>query len=128
MKQRVKSSGFQVRYSLFRKYLLFGIVILLVSFISLGVMMYIFVNNYWEREQKNTLIATAERVKEKIESSNERLSIFTTITGRNSLLDKPLPFMSGDVGSDILLVDRTGTCIDCSEGESCRHHRYALPS
>lgn len=128
MKQRAKASGFQLKNSLFRKYLTFGLVILLVSFISLGVMMYIFVNNYWEREQKNTLIATAERVKEKVESSNERLSLFTSITGRNSLIDKPLPFMSGDVGSDILLVDRTGTCIDCSEGTSCKHRRYALPS
>ena len=107
---------------------MFGMVILLVSFISLGVMMYIFVNSYWEREQKNNLISTARQVAQKIESSDERLSIFTSITGRNSLLDKPLPFMSGDVGSDILLVDRTGTCVDCSEGENCKHHRYALPS
>lgn len=102
--------------------------ILLVSFISLGVMMYIFVDNYWEREQKNTLIATAQRVAEKIEKSEERLAIFTSITGRNSMLDKPLPFMSGDVGSDILLVDLTGTCVDCSEGDSCYHRRHALPS
>ncbi len=128
MKQRAKSSGFQVKSSLFRKYLMFGLIILLVSFISLGVMMYIFVNSYWEREQKNTLIATAERVAEKIESSQERLSIFTTISGRSSLLDKPLPYMSGDVGSDILLVDLTGTCVDCSEGDNCYHRRHALPS
>lgn len=128
MKPKAKPSGFRIRHSLFRKYLLFGLSILLVSFISLGVMMYIFVNSYWEREQKNNLIATAQQVAEKIESSNERLSIFTSITGRNSLLEKPLPFMSGDVGSDILLVDRTGTCVDCSEGDSCKHRRYALPS
>ena len=128
LKPRVKSSGFQVKYSLFRKYLLFGLIILLVSFISLGVMMYIFVSSYWEREQKNNLVATAQRVVDKIESSNERLSLFSVTTGQTNLFEKPLPFMSGDVGSDILLVDRTGTCIDCTEGDGCIHRRRALPS
>ncbi len=128
MKPKAKSTGFQVKSSLFRKYLLFGLIILLVSFISLGVMMYIFVKNYWEREQKNTLVTTAQHIAERIEATRDPLNIFSSINDRESLLDKALPFMSDDVGYDILLVDRTGTCVDCSESENCKHRRYALPS
>jgi uncharacterized membrane protein len=70
LKQRAKKSGFRLRRSLFGKYLAFGLIILLVSFIALSVMMYIFVNSYWEREKKNNLIDNATRVASIVEASS----------------------------------------------------------
>lgn len=128
MKPRAKTSGFRVRHTLFRKYLLFSLTILLISFISLGVMMYIFVNSYWEREQKNNLVATAAKVAERVEDAWSSLSTFDIVTGRGELLKKPLAFMTGDVGSDILLVDTRGQCLDCTEGKRCIHIEQDLPS
>ena len=68
-----KAPYFRVRRSLFKKYLIFGIVILLTSFIALSVTMYIFVNRYWEEEKKVSLIDNAKRVADVIESSSTYL-------------------------------------------------------
>ena len=55
-----------MRRSLFKKYLIFGISILLTSFIALSVTMYTFVNRYWEEEKKKTLLDNAHKVSEAI--------------------------------------------------------------
>ena len=50
-----KMPYFRVRRSLFKKYLIFGLGILLTSFLALSVTMYVFVNRYWEEEKKEGL-------------------------------------------------------------------------
>lgn len=127
MKQRAK--GFRVRRSLFGRYLTFGLMILLVSFISLSVMMYIFVNNYWEREKKNNLIDNVTRVASIVEASS-RLSAspYNSALGEYDFFGLTFTTISESIDADIFIVDNTGVCLYCTEGDDCVHHATPLPS
>jgi len=127
LKQRVK--GFRIRRSLFGRYLTFGLMILLVSFIALSVMMYIFVNNYWEREKKNNLIDNVTRVASIVEASS-RLSAgpYNSALGEYDFFGLTLTTISESIDADIFIVDNTGECLYCTEGEGCVHDQSPLPS
>lgn len=91
--------------------------------------MYIFVNSYWEREKKNNLIDNASRVASVVEASSRY-----TASLRNSMLDGydlfGLTFstISQSIDADIFIVDNTGVCQYCTEGEGCVHYTVDLPS
>jgi len=132
LKQRTKSSGFKVRHSLFRKYLTFGLMILLVSFIALSVMMYIFVNSYWEREKKKNLIDNATRVASFVNESSRLNSqsdnlLFHDYT-QGDFFGLTINTISKSIDADIFIVDTTGSCEYCSEGSDCIHHTTPIPS
>ena len=130
MKQRAKSPGFRVRRSLFRKYLAFGLLILLVSFIALSVMMYIFVNSYWEREKKNNLIDNVTRVSSIVEASSRvgALSYFNSELSEYNIFGLTFSTISQSIDADIFIVDNTGECMYCTEGTDCVHHNNPMPS
>ena len=130
MKQKAKSSGFTVRRSLFSKYLAFGVTILLVSFIALSVMMYIFVNNYWEREKKNNLIDNVTRVSSIVEASASfaTFSQYKNILSQYNIFGLTFTTISESIDADIFIVDNTGKCLYCTEGEDCVHYSTPLPS
>ena len=126
-KSKSKPSAFRFRRSLFGKYLVFGLLILFVSFLALSIMMYIFVNSYWEREKKNNLIDNVTRVASMTEASS-RLTSFAQ--GRNPYGELDIFFntISESIDADIFIVDNTGECLYCTEGEGCVHHTTPLPS
>lgn len=129
MKQKAKTPGFRLRRSLFGKYLAFGLIILLVSFIALSVMMYIFVNNYWEREKKNNLIDNATRVASIVEASSRlTLSSYDRAISEYEIFGLTFNTISQSISADIFIVDNTGECLYCTEGGSCVHHKTAVPS
>ena len=127
---RSKKSGFRVRRSLFRKYLTFGLLILLVSFISLSVMMYIFVNSYWEREKKNNLIDNVKHVASMLEASPQRSTflLYGDSMDDIGLYGMTFNIISQSIDADIFIVDNTGECLYCTEGSDCVHLTSALPS
>ena len=68
-RSRNRSRSFRRRHSLFRKYLTFGLVIVLTSFVALSVTMYVFVNRYWESDKKASLMNNARQVAQSVEES-----------------------------------------------------------
>lgn len=134
MKQRVKPHkgkppAFRIRRSLFKKYLTFGLVILLTSFIALSVTMYIFVNSYWEREKKTNLIDNVSRIASVVEASATYLpASHTLILDTHELFGMTFGSIAESIDADIFIVDNTGTCLYCSEGGDCEHFRSGMPS
>ena len=135
MKQRAKKSHrrktppFHRRGSLFRKYLIFGLTILLTSFIALSVTMYIFVNRQWEEEKKVTLIDNATHVADVIETSSTYLpASHTLILDEHTLFGLTFSSISEIIDADIFIVDNTGVCLYCSESDGCVHDTSVLPS
>lgn len=129
-KSKARASGFRVRHSLFRKYLTFGLLILLVSFLALSVMMYIFVNSYWEREKKNNLIDNVTRVASIVEASSRQSAFLQNGSsyGKYDIFPLTLTTISESIDADIFIVDNTGECLYCTEGADCVHHASAMPS
>ena len=117
-----------MRRSLFKKYLIFGITILLTSFIALSITMYYFVNRNWEAEKRTTLLEDAKRFARVIEDSviynpaEQDLQIQET---------SPIGFtvinMSEMVDADIIIVNNKGEFIYCSEGDDCVHRSRKMP-
>lgn len=136
MKQRAnpnrpagKQRPFRRRHSLFRKYLTFGLVILLTSFIALSITMYIFVNRYWEDSKKKDLIDNATRVAQSVEDS---ATYFPTehvlILDEHKLFGLTFSSISEIIGADIFIVDNTGQCLFCTEADGCVHDLNTLPN
>ena len=118
-----------MRRSLFKKYLIFGIVILLTSFIALIVTMYIFVIRYWEEEKKVSLIDNAKRVADVIESSSTYLpAAHMLIIDRESPVGLTVVNMSEIIDADIIVVDNTGKIAYCSAEDADTFASDQLPS
>lgn len=120
---------FRVRRSLFKKYLIFGLGILLTSFLALSVTMYVFVNRYWEEEKKASLLDNAHRVADAIESSSSIIpSVHSLVIDENSLVGLTVINISKSVDADIFITDNTGACLYCSEEGDCVHYQRTFPS
>ena len=139
-KADTKQSGIFVRRSLFRKYLAFGLLITLVSFLSLSIMMYFFVSSYWEREKKNNLIDNVTRVSSYLEKAAQHagsrksngISDSKSILAEGNRFRETFPVISQSIDADIFIVDNEdnpGECLYCSEeGSDCVHYTTDLPS
>lgn len=113
---RGKAPYFRVRRSLFKKYLIFGISILLTSFIALSVTMYIFVNQYWEEQKKASLLDNAHQVADAITSYSSIIpSVHSLVIDEHSLVGLTVISISKSVDADILITDNKGICLYCSE-------------
>ena len=126
---RASSRTFRRRHSLFRKYLTFGLVILLTSFIALSITMYVFVNQYWEDSKKKDLIDNARRVAQSVEDS---ATYFPTehvlILDEHKLFGLTFSSISEIVGAAIFIVDSKGQCLFCTEEDGCVHESGILPN
>ena len=129
MKSRVKKPVFRVKRSLFQKYLAFGLVILFVSFVALGVTMYFFVTNYWKTEKKTTFLESAKQVSEVVLESSYYSPVRRELTINNyNLFAVTLYSLSQSIDADIFVVDNTGEFFACSEdADSCIHRGRTLP-
>ena len=120
--RKSKAPYFRLRRSLFKKYLIFGVSILLVSFIALSVIMYIFINRFWENEKKNMLTENANRLAGVISDS-------ILPTEHSLIIDKTSPVgltvinIDDVIDADVLIVDNTGRCLYCSDGADCVHYQ-----
>lgn len=126
---RGKASYFRVRRSLFSKYLIFGISILLTSFIALSITMYIFINRYWEEQKKEALLDNAHRVADAIESYSALIpSVHSLVIDDKSLVGLTVINISQSIDADIFITDNKGVCLYCSENGNCVHRSHAFPS
>lgn len=129
MKPKTKKPSFSVKLSIFKKYLAFGVFILLISFIALGLTMYFFITNYWVAEKKASLIENANQVASVVEASSSYNS-----ANRVLIVDDPDLFtltistISRSVGADIFVVNNKGKCQYCSESDNCNHIQDNIPS
>ena len=111
--------------SLFKKYLIFGVSILLVSFIALSVTMYVFINSFWENEKKKMLTENANRLAGVI--SNSILPTeHSLIINQNTPVGNTVVNVAEVIDADVTIVDNKGDCIYCSEGTDCVHYTKAL--
>ena len=124
-----RAPRFRIRRSLFKKYLTFGLTILLTSFVALSVTMYIYVNNYWENEKKQNLIDNAQRVAQAVETSAVYLpASHTLILDEWKLFGLTFSSISEIIDADIFIVDNKGQCLFCTEDDGCVHDTKNLPS
>lgn len=129
MKSKVKTPNFRIRRSLFQKYLAFGLMILLVSFIALGITMYYFVTSYWETEKKNNLIDNANKVAEVIEASSDYSSVTRTLIVNDlDLFTVTINTISTSIDADIFVVDTKGECKYCTDKDFIIPQSNAVPS
>ena len=135
-KKKPKTSALRIRRTLFGKYLFFGLLVLLVSFLSLSIMMYIFVNSYWEREKKNNLIDNVTRVSSIVEASSRRSDVLSSSalfggvqsSEEYDFIRLTFSNISQSIDADIFIVDNKGVCTYCTEGSDCVHAASPLPS
>ena len=110
MRPKNKTSLFN-RLSLFQKYLVVSVAIILASFIGLGISMYFFIANYYAAQQKESLIENANQVSILVQET----SSYDDISG-NLVIDDPYYFtktlttISKSVDADIFIVDNKGEC------------------
>ena len=103
--------------------------ILLVSFIALGITMYYFVTSYWEAEKKNNLIDNANKVAQVIEASSDYSSVTRTLIVNDlDLFTVTIDTISKSIDADIFVVDTKGVCKYCSDGDQCIHEAKLIPS
>ena len=126
--RRRRNAPFRVRRSLFKKYLTFGLTILLTSFIALGVTTYIFVNRSWEAEKRRDMTENVSHIAEIVtESAVYDPTTHTLKMDESSNFDLTLSSISNIIGADIFIVDNAGVCHFCTEGNDCYHYQNNMP-
>lgn len=115
--------------SLFSKYLFISLVIVLISFLILGVMLVFFVAQYSADEKQKLLNENANLVSDMIEERVVILndSIFLDETDTN-VVRNIISTISASINSDIFITDRDGTTLLCSEGGNCSHIQHQIPA
>lgn len=128
-RSRNRSRSFRRRHSLFRKYLTFGLVIVLTSFVALSVTMYVFVNRYWESDKKASLMNNARQVAQSVEESAVYLPAeHVLILDEQKLFGLTYSRISEIIAADITIIDGQGICQFCSEDDGCIHETAVFPS
>ena len=128
-RSRNRSRSFRRRHSLFRKYLTFGLVIVLTSFVALSVTMYVFVNRYWESDKKASLMNNARQVAQSVEESAVYLPAeHVLILDEQKLFGLTYSRISEIIAADITIIDGQGICQFCSEEDGCIHETAVFPS
>lgn len=132
MKQKSKINLFN-RLTLFQKYLIFGLSIVLVSFIALGISMYIFVTNYYGDQQKVILTDNAQEIAN-LASDDDNASYYSDsnpplIFLNRDLIETSLATISKSIDADIFIVDNKGKTIICSDlnDNECIHKKKNVP-
>ncbi len=129
MKSRVKNPTFTLRRSIFQKYLIISLAIVLISMISLGVTMLFFVANYWENEKKHNLIENANQVASTIVLlSNYNTANHTIVVDDPELFSATMSTISNSIDADIFVVNNKGKLIYCADLEDCPHKDKIMSS
>lgn len=129
MKSRAKQLTLSLRRSIFQKYLIISVSIVLISMIALGITMLFFVANYWEGEKKQNLIENANQVASVIVASSEYNAITRTLIVENpELFTVTISTIAQSVDADIFVVNNKGKFQYCSEQNECTHIGKELSS
>ncbi len=127
MKSKTKKPPFLLKRSIFRKYLFVSVSIILISMISLGITMLVFMTNYWENEKRETLIENANQVVSVIDALSEydEYSRSLLITDYD-LFQVTITTIAQSSDADIFVVDTKGQVMYCSENDLCSHRDRIL--
>lgn len=129
MKSKAKKPAFLGRRSIFQKYMIVSLSIILTTMIVLGIMMLFFVADYWEEEKKDTLIENANQVASVIvASSNYNLATREIIIENPELFTITISTISQSIDADIFVVDNKGNHKFCSTQGECVHKDQAISS
>ena len=105
--------------TLFKKYLGITSLIIVISFCFLGLVMIVFVSQYWQNEKREVLSKNAYSVAEVAGNSVFQIDEDYTIDGTRMQIF--MTAFANNIGADIFLTDRNGTrLLSCygSSGES----------
>lgn len=130
MKSKAKDLVLSLRHrSIFQKYLIIIVSIILISMIALGITMLFFVANYWEGEKKQNLIENANQVASVIIASSDYNSDARTLIVENpELFTVTISTIAQSVDADIFVVNNKGAFQYCSEQDDCTHIGKELSS
>ena len=113
--------------TLFRKYLRVSAVIVLVSFLLLGVMMLIFISRYWQNDKRELLSQNAENLA--VLTANNVLRSGNQYYVESSRIQGFIAVFSSSIGADIFVTDRSGKTVVCSDLTSdCVHQNHTIPT
>lgn len=117
------------RKSLFSKYLTISLLIVIISFLILGVMLVYFVAQYSSLQKHTSLeentVVVADFVSSASDVVNETLYINPSQT---ALLSNVAETFSSNSDSDILIANLQGNVFFCSEGTYCMHSGITIPT
>lgn len=87
--------------TLFKKYLLVNMSIVLTSFLLLGIMLWTAVSTYWQKEKSDLLIKNAKNIAELFQYSNFEID--------SSDMQTFINIYSSNINADIFISDQSGT-------------------
>lgn len=114
--------------TLFSKYLQISLVIVLVSFLILGVMLVFFVARYSEDDKRELLTENAYSVADLISDSSTLYNNNLYLSRNQSeLLQTVMATISKSINARIFITNNLGDKWLCSEGEFCIHDGFRIP-
>lgn len=117
-----------VKKSLFTRYLSISLLIVLISFMILGVMLVFFVAQYSESEKRDLLDENAKLVSEMI--SERTISVNNDVylgESDTSWVRSVISTISSSINADIFITDINGNTKMCSESGNCPHLTNKVP-
>ncbi|MDP4121025.1 MAG: HAMP domain-containing sensor histidine kinase [Bacillota bacterium] len=102
--------------TLFKKQLAIGLLIVLVSFLILGITLLFFISRYWEGEKESLLLENANEVSNLCQSSSIQNGV--SISPKDpKLFQTVITAMAKSIGADIFLADKDGI-VEISSGQN----------
>lgn len=115
--------------SLFTKYLCISLVIVIISFLILGIMLVFFVAQYSAEDKQKLLNENADVVSNMIEERvvilNDSIYLGESDTASVRYI---ISTISSSINADVFVTDREGHTLICSEGGNCAHMKQTIPA
>ena len=113
--------------TLFKKYLRVSVAIVLVSFLILGMMLIVFISQYWENDKRDLLSKNARNVAWLAEN-NVNLVGSNAVMINKEVMQSFMVVLAQSIGGDIFITDLNGETLLCSDNdESCPHFQKSVP-
>lgn len=113
--------------TLFRKYLRVTALIVLISFLLLGMVMLIFVSRYWREEKRELLSQNAENLS--VLTANNVMRTGNQYYVESSRIESFISVFSSSIGADIFVTNKAGEAVVCSDSGAadCIHKNRKVP-
>lgn len=116
-----------MKKSIFKKYLSVSTMIVVLSFLFLGIMLWTFVSQYWEQEKSELLTENAQAISNMIERQtveNESGQIYITDPTITQAL---ITAFASNIKAEICVTNASGEKIFCSEGSKIANSEINIP-
>jgi len=114
------------KITLFKKYLGVSLLVVMLSFLILGLMLWVFILKYWEEEKRSLLSKNAHNITDLIEKNSTFIDNTLYILN-GEIMKSVLATFSRNIESDIFIVNSEGEVILCPEVSSQKFLKARIP-